>query len=200
MIAWTGDHWCVRDLGSRNGTFVNGDRLAPGERRAINAGVQLSFGVASAEWRLVSDAPPETPDGSSITASIRVHEDVGLRFLVSPDEETVEVTVSCQGRRVVLPERSYHYLLLTLARARLDDERSVRVDPREHGWRGADELARAMGTNQETLNVHIYRLRKQFEALALPGAPDLVERRAVARQVRIGVAALDVIAMRAHSS
>jgi hypothetical protein len=37
-----GDTWCVRDLGSRNGTFVNGDRVI-GER-ALHAGDEILLG------------------------------------------------------------------------------------------------------------------------------------------------------------
>ena len=35
--------WTVRDLGSTNGTYVNGTRLAEGETRAIQNGDQVSF-------------------------------------------------------------------------------------------------------------------------------------------------------------
>jgi FHA domain-containing protein len=37
-----GDTWCVRDLGSRNGTFVNGERIV-GEK-ALHAGDEILFG------------------------------------------------------------------------------------------------------------------------------------------------------------
>src|SRR5262245_3389050 len=32
VVRWVDDRWEVRDLGSRNGTFLTGRRLAPGER------------------------------------------------------------------------------------------------------------------------------------------------------------------------
>ena len=35
--------WTVRDLGSTNGTYVNGTRLAPGETRPIQNGDQVGF-------------------------------------------------------------------------------------------------------------------------------------------------------------
>ena len=37
------DQWTVRDLGSTNGTYVNGTRLAEGETRAIQHGDQVGF-------------------------------------------------------------------------------------------------------------------------------------------------------------
>ena len=42
VIERFGDAWCVRDLGSRNGTFVNGDRII-GER-ALHAGDEIVLG------------------------------------------------------------------------------------------------------------------------------------------------------------
>ena len=36
-------HWVVKDLGSTNGTYLNGERLAAGETRAISNGDQIGF-------------------------------------------------------------------------------------------------------------------------------------------------------------
>jgi FHA domain-containing protein len=63
-----GDTWCVRDLGSRNGTFVNGGRIV-GER-ALHSGDEIVLGrlrllfrgpSAGQETAAVADAPPLTP-------------------------------------------------------------------------------------------------------------------------------------------
>src|SRR5262245_1229387 len=42
VIRWTGARWEVRDLASRNGTTVNGKRLASGESVALGAGDALT--------------------------------------------------------------------------------------------------------------------------------------------------------------
>ena len=55
-----GDAWCVRDLGSRNGTFVNGDRIL-GER-AVHSGDEILLG----RLRLLFHAPA----GGKATAAI----------------------------------------------------------------------------------------------------------------------------------
>ena len=55
---WTGTRWEVRDLGSRNGTFVAGRRLAPGEPVEVGAGATLSFGRDDDPWTLVDTEPP----------------------------------------------------------------------------------------------------------------------------------------------
>ena len=63
-----GDAWCVRDLGSRNGTFVNGDRII-GEH-ALHSGdeillgrLRLSFHAPARGNRTaaIAEAPPLTP-------------------------------------------------------------------------------------------------------------------------------------------
>ena len=63
-----GDAWCVRDLGSRNGTFVNGDRIL-GER-ALHSGDEISLGrlrvlfhgpTRGQATAPIAQAPPLTP-------------------------------------------------------------------------------------------------------------------------------------------
>ena len=58
VLRWTGREWELHDLGSRNGTIVDGRRLAPGERVALARGAVIAFGQADNAWRLVDDAPP----------------------------------------------------------------------------------------------------------------------------------------------
>lgn len=58
VVRWTGREWELHDLGSRNGTSVDGRRLAPGERVAIGRGSVITFGQADNTWRLSDDAPP----------------------------------------------------------------------------------------------------------------------------------------------
>jgi FHA domain-containing protein len=62
-----GDTWCVRDLGSRNGTFVNGGRIV-GER-ALHSGDEILLGrlrvlfrgpAASKETAAIAEPPPLT--------------------------------------------------------------------------------------------------------------------------------------------
>ncbi|MFT4621424.1 MAG: hypothetical protein ACI8PZ_000076 [Myxococcota bacterium] len=57
-IRWSGDRWTVRDLGSRNGTWVNGARLAPGEEASLVEGARIGFGRPEGEWTLIDSGPP----------------------------------------------------------------------------------------------------------------------------------------------
>jgi FHA domain len=63
-----GDAWCVRDLGSRNGTFVNGGRIIGG--RALHSGDEIVLGrvrllfhgpPGGKETAAIAQAPPLTP-------------------------------------------------------------------------------------------------------------------------------------------
>src|SRR4051794_27705525 len=58
VLRWTGREWELHDLGSRNGTLVDGRRLAAGERVALARGATIAFGQADNAWRLDDDAPP----------------------------------------------------------------------------------------------------------------------------------------------
>ena len=66
-ITWNGDGWGVRDLGSHNGTAVNGDLIPAKTRRKLKAGDEVTFGQAAATWTLSDDGEPEpiavAPDG-----------------------------------------------------------------------------------------------------------------------------------------
>ncbi|HEY0477521.1 MAG TPA: FHA domain-containing protein [Kofleriaceae bacterium] len=58
VVRWSGRGWELHDLGSRNGTSLDGRRLASGERIAISRGALITFGQADNAWRLEDDAPP----------------------------------------------------------------------------------------------------------------------------------------------
>jgi hypothetical protein len=61
-----GDAWCVRDLGSRNGTFVNGARII-GER-ALHSGDEIVLG----RLRLLFHAPARGKETAAIAQPPRV--------------------------------------------------------------------------------------------------------------------------------
>src|SRR5580658_9988842 len=58
QLRWTGDSWYLRDLGSSNGTFLDGVRIASGEEYPLQRGSRIAFGDREAEWELVDDGPP----------------------------------------------------------------------------------------------------------------------------------------------
>lgn len=263
-IAWSGECWEIRDLGSLNGTWLDGRRLLPGERAPVRRDARLAFGDGDpwiladdrpagpaarntttselvhstsgilalpsvddpratifqrgdrqwlaefgSELRAVSDRDSLELDGQSwllllpdelgqlsstleAEASSLVLGHISLSFAPSLDEEHVDVRVSTDsGKEWILPPRSSHYMLLTLARARLQDERSG-APREEQGWLYASELASMLQYTAERLNLEIFRARTQLAKLGFADAAHLVERRTASRQLRIGVSRLHV--------
>lgn len=261
-LGWTGAAWEVRDLGSKNGTFVGERRLAAGERIPLLPGEMLALGAPrppAPAFVLADAAPPtasarhaqtgvvraavaglltlpddenplallvEEPDGSwaveaqgtarlasdretivvggeawtldlpqRTSSTVESGEDaltlskIALRFAVTRDEERVDLTVVCPDREIELPTRSHHYLLMTLARARLA---AVGAPERERGWLERKELCRMLATDELRLNVEVCRARKQFSALGIEGAASIVDRRMGTGRIRLGVERVDV--------
>ncbi len=259
---WSGSHWLVRDLGSRNGTFLDHVALRDQDWHDVHASVQLAFGHPDEAWDLVDASPPEPmlipllggqprvidadclllPDESSCEAtllrddsgrwwletvaqpsaralsdqeafevgneSFRFHlpvahrstepldagldwQDILLEFLVSRDEEHVELVMHWHGRQTSLGSRAHHYLLLELARRRVA-ERGAHLPEPSCGWVYHDELSRALRMDEQRVNLEVFRLRQQFAKLNLREPMRIVERRPRTRQLRIGAPLLRV--------
>lgn len=58
-LTWDGDHWELRDLGSANGTFLDGRRIPAGTPVRLERGAVLGFGAAAGSARLEDASPPQ---------------------------------------------------------------------------------------------------------------------------------------------
>jgi pSer/pThr/pTyr-binding forkhead associated (FHA) protein len=67
VIHRQGPFWILEDLGSTNGTRVNGERVT--KRAAIQPGDELGFGAASARF---------APDDRKLFSELRVEEPTGV--------------------------------------------------------------------------------------------------------------------------
>lgn len=95
-LAWSGTTWVVRDLGSRNGTFVDGERLAPGTPRDLVAGAVLGFGTSEGGWRLGDASPPVATAQAGADGVVRHAED-GMLALPGPDAPQVTIFEDLHG-------------------------------------------------------------------------------------------------------
>ena len=89
-ITWRRERWEIRDLGSRNGTFVNGVRLEHGSSVKLVRGDSLSFGASDVPYVLTDASPPvalarELESGAILMASDG--------FLVLPSEDVSAMCV-----------------------------------------------------------------------------------------------------------
>ncbi len=87
-LRWNGQRWTLRDLGSRNGTWIDGVRIPTGEEVSVQSEVGLGFGAPGVLFRVIDIGPPEAaafPVGGGDPVMI---ED-GLIFL--PDAEEPEL-------------------------------------------------------------------------------------------------------------
>ena len=117
---------------------------------------------------------------------------LSMHFRVSRDEEHVRIQLMGPHQQTELPERAFSYLLLTLARRRLEDRQRADLPMSEEGWMGSDDLCSALRIEPEKLNVDVYRARKQLERAGITGSAGLIERRRASGELRIGVSRLEV--------
>ncbi|HET9621107.1 MAG TPA: FHA domain-containing protein [Kofleriaceae bacterium] len=264
VLRWIGREWELHDLGSRNGTIVDGRRLAPGERVALHRGALVAFGQADNVWELVDESAPSAvalPAASGGPIAARNHllalpseddpevviyrnaagdwvaEQAGetvrvkdgariqvagedftlrvpdlitatwdnsspapslagltLRFAVSRDEEYVALSAHGGNQTIDLGARAHHAVLLTLARSRLADRESRRTLPETaEGWVYQDELAEKLAIDETHLNVAVFRCRRQLAEAGIIDAANIIERRRPTREVRLGVARIEIV-------
>lgn len=96
-IVWTGEHWEIRDLGSRNGTFVNGVRLASGANATLVQTDAIGFGQPEAAWMVADTGPPVAAARRLDSENIVVAAQCGLLAIPSPDEAHVTVYEDLHG-------------------------------------------------------------------------------------------------------
>lgn len=80
--------WSFDDLASRNGSWVNGQRVTPGTLQLLAVGDRIRLGSSAEEWRVASlDAPTlfaRAPDGETIP---------GSDYLCLPNSDEPEITI-----------------------------------------------------------------------------------------------------------
>lgn len=118
--------------------------------------------------------------------------DLALELRVSLDEEHVSVRLHQDGNTLTLEPRVHAFLLLTLARARLEDREQDGLPASEHGWRHRDDLTNMLKIEPYLLNLWVFRARQQLAKAGVLSAAQLVERRADSEQLRIGIERLKV--------
>jgi hypothetical protein len=92
-LAWSDDGWTLRDLASRNGTFVDGERLESGTSRTLTRGERVSFGGPEGGFVL---ADAGAPAAMAVSGDLTCTAEDGQLVLPSPDDP--ELVVYADGR------------------------------------------------------------------------------------------------------
>lgn len=114
-----------------------------------------------------------------------------LHFLVSSDEDFVELTLHYGNRSVALGSRAHNYLLLTLARHRLA-EQALDTPAASCGWMDKEVLADGLRVTPQQVDGEIFRIRKHFLQHGILESSNVIERRARTKLIRIGFDQLKV--------
>jgi hypothetical protein len=114
-----------------------------------------------------------------------------LRFLVSRDEEHVELELDAGIERLRLPSSVCWETLLVLARERLDDR--IRGLPEfDEGWMDVHRLQKELDLEADALNQQVFRARHTLAVVGVQGHSELIERRRV-RKIRLGVGKIEIV-------
>ena len=107
----------------------------------------------------------------------RSADDIIFHFSANSNEEHVTLKIDINNTTVDLGERNHHYLLLLLAKQRLEDTHKGLPD-HDQGWVNKDVLCHMMGMIEQHINIQIHRFRKQVAAV-MPESPlqQIIERR-----------------------
>lgn len=154
------DDWCVhgegRPLHLRNGDWVIAE--------------QYQWCLCAAEKGL-----PEY--NLDVSESIQMAAPI-VYFEVSTDEEHVVACIEIETEKISLYERAHHYLLVALARVKLQDY-CKGYDISACGWVDMEDLCKMLGMDAAHINIQIYRARKQIAGAVFldDDFPDIIERR-----------------------
>ncbi|HXX66666.1 MAG TPA: hypothetical protein VEK07_05775 [Polyangiaceae bacterium] len=146
---------------------------------------------AGAVWKLCCCPGHVCTPQTSSPADLKIGA-LHLTFVVSRDEEYVELRVACGSRSLGLGDRGHNYLLLTLARRRIADAADG-VPESECGWLALEDVEHDRTMSPPRLNVDVHRIRMQFAALGVADARGIIERRTRIRRIRIGASRLLIV-------
>ena len=95
-VFWSVDRWVVRDLDSRNGTWVDGVRLQPSEQSELRVGQSLAFGNPPRPFTVL-DLPDPVACARDPEGTIRFAEH-GVLMLPQPSRPEVVLDLNSDGR------------------------------------------------------------------------------------------------------
>jgi len=103
------DGWTVEDAGSTNGTWLDDERLAPGERRALEWGAELR--LASVGLRFEGEGPPAPAAEGTATLARRLVADLFAGAHADEGAPTLSVTRGAAPQTLALVALDHPYVV-----------------------------------------------------------------------------------------
>ncbi|MFQ3237058.1 MAG: hypothetical protein ACI9C4_002636 [Paraglaciecola sp.] len=128
---------------------------ADGKNRILTMGDIV--GNTQQRWQFVEGRPTTATSVSNFTPPLN---DIKFHFSASRNEEHVSLNLTIENKDIDMGERNHHYLLLLLARQRLNDTQRG-LHPTEQGWMDKGNLIQMSGIKEQHINIQICRFRKQ---------------------------------------
>ena len=182
----SGDTWRIVDLSPPNSLLIP---VTPGLPTVVLKDLTVLPNEDQPENTLYISASGhwvcESESGVSVlkTGDLVGSREQAWRFVVSQNEEHVAMKLIMGEQEYDLGQRNHHYLLLILARKRLEDiAQGLRAS--EQGWIDKELLSKMLGQSENHINIQIYRFRKQIVKLLSNSTrlPQAIERRT--REIR----------------
>ncbi|MDI9311415.1 MAG: FHA domain-containing protein [Limnohabitans sp.] len=130
--------------------------------KLIDLKEEKKFVYNNEEWIFIeNEALQETIDYG------QAYEKSYFRFDLSSDEEDIVLSLNIQNQEYKLGKKSYNYILLALARKKLEDLKN-KIQNDKQGWVSIEELEKDVSkelcheVDSYYLNLQIYRIRKQL--------------------------------------
>lgn len=167
---------------------MDGTWVAESDSESQRASEDEPVSAGGRSWQLtLPTVPPET---RKIDGELRLH-GFEYRFHASRDGEHIGLELVARERQLRLEARAHLELLWVLAKVRAQDM-SAALPESECGWVMRSKLPRMLAVESHMINLWIHRARKQLASHGIHDAAMIIERRANATQLRIGVRRLQL--------
>jgi hypothetical protein len=109
-ITWDGRAWHLRDLGSRNGTFVVGQAIGAGHQVSLEPGMTIGFGAPANDYCFVDNQPPRLiafgPNGAVVADDdvLCLPSGEECEFLIFREDNDQWVVENTEGTRPIQDE------------------------------------------------------------------------------------------------
>ena len=165
--------------------------LVEGADGEVNAATHGQLVVAGGRgFRLELTGSDPTLAARPSSRSLR---DATMRFRVSTDEEHVDAELVWPETEFQLPASVHWYIALQLARTRLAEEEAGELPDWERGWVDRETFCHSLRISSRKLSVDLHRLRQYLSRVGVEDGATLFERRATNGQLRLGIAAVEIL-------